>query len=142
MQRVASMSVVVRANGVSEAFYNGQRDRVVEAVRAEAEDRVREAKAELAKEREWADLQERNCNRMRRHEMERINAEKNRKPGLIRRLGNAAAVGWACSWMGATMACAVLVKAVKIMWVCIWVILYGLKLVAYDGEGYNENHSR
>ena len=32
---VAGMSVIVRADGVSEALYNGQRDRVVEAVKAE-----------------------------------------------------------------------------------------------------------
>lgn len=130
MQRVASMSVVVRANGVSEAFYNGQRDRVVEAVRAEAEGRIREAKAELEKERERADFQKRNCNRMRRHEMERIMAEKNRKPGMIRRLGNAAAVGWACLWMGVKA----IGRAAELAWAYFWGFLYAWGLMAYEHD--------
>ena len=37
MQMVAGMAVRVEANGVSEALYNGQRDRVVEAIRLEME---------------------------------------------------------------------------------------------------------
>ena len=37
MQMVAGMTVRVEANGVSEALYNGQRDRVVEAIRLEME---------------------------------------------------------------------------------------------------------
>lgn len=35
MQRIAGMTVTVRADGVPEAIFNGQRDRVVEAIKAE-----------------------------------------------------------------------------------------------------------
>ena len=65
MQRTSTMSVVVRANGASEAFYNGQRDRVVETIRAEAAERIRQAKREIEIERDRADANARNCSRFR-----------------------------------------------------------------------------
>ena len=57
MNRTACMAVTVRADGVSEAIYNGQRDRVVEAVRAEAEREKHAVREEMRRQR--ADLEAR-----------------------------------------------------------------------------------
>lgn len=124
MRRVAGMSVVVRAQGVSEAWYNGQRDRVVEAVRAEAEARVQQAKAETEREREWAELETKNCNRMRREKMGALDAAQSRNRGIMDRIEGV----WAYVWATAT-------AALMTLWVWFWVLLYECKLVEYDWEG-------
>lgn len=138
MQRVAAMSVVVRADGVSEALYNGQRDRVVEAVRKEAETRIKAAKQEADMERERAEFQRQNCNRLRKANMAALKANAARKPGAMCCAKNAVAVGWACVWVAA--------KAIKdtavMCWAYFWGFLYAWKLVEYDWEGTNENHRR
>lgn len=132
MQRVAGMSVVVRADGVSEAFYNGQRDRVVEAVRAEAEGRVKQAEDRAERERRRAEDQARKCNRMRRRSMCAIAAKMDRKRGILGRIEDA----WAYAWATAG-------AALMTAWIWLWVALYGLKLVAYDGEvGKGESDQR
>lgn len=95
MQRLASMSVVVKANGISEALYNGQRDRVVEAVRHEMSERIRQAKAEIEVERDRADINARNCNRFRAEKLASMQAQANRRPGLFRRIANGVKSAWA-----------------------------------------------
>lgn len=93
MQRVSTMSVTVKANGVSEAWYNGQRDRVVEAVRAEAAERIRMAREELRIERERAAIETRTCNRLR---AEKLSAMQNqRRPGIVRRIAKHIESAWA-----------------------------------------------
>ena len=52
MQRVVCMSVVGKTSGGSDAFYNGQRDKVVEAVRREMEAQMAQMEAQAAEERE------------------------------------------------------------------------------------------
>ena len=111
--RVATMSVVVRADGVSEAFYNGQRDRVVEAVRAEAAERIKQAQADVERERARAD----------RENLKRLSEELNRKRGFKDWI----TYTWAIVW---TMASA----AVLMVWIYLWLILYALKLVEYDWD--------
>ena len=135
--RVATMSVVVRADGVSEAFYNGQRDRVVEAVRAEAAERIKQAQADAERERDRADRerdradrerdradrQTRKCNLMRGENLKRLSEELNRKRGFKDWI----TYTWAIVW---TMASA----AVLMVWIYLWLILYALKLVEYDWD--------
>lgn len=128
--RVATMSVVVRADGVSEAFYNGQRDRVVEAVRAEAAERIKQAQADVERERDRADRerdradrQTRKCNLMRGENLKRLSEELNRKRGFKDWI----TYTWAIVW---TMASA----AVMTVWIYLWLILYALKLVEYDWD--------
>lgn len=93
MQGVSSMSVVVKANGVSEAFYNGQRDRVVEAVRAEAAKRIRKANHETEVQRDRADFQTDRCNNLRKQAMHRLNAQPKRGP--IQKLKDSVGLVWA-----------------------------------------------
>ena len=130
MQRVAAMSVVVRAEGVSEALYNKQRDRVVEAVRKEAEDRIRAAKLETEMERERADFQKRNCNRLRKANIEALKANAARKPNAMQAIKNAAVMCWACAWVAA--------KAIKnaavMCWAYFWGFMYAWKWLEYDWE--------
>lgn len=76
----AGMAVVVKAEGVSEAWYNGQRDRVVEAIReemerqkaamcAEMEHMKAEYEKELQVERDRADINSANCSKFRTREL-------------------------------------------------------------------------
>lgn len=109
MQRTSAMSVVVKATGVSEAFYNGQRDRVVEAIRAEAADRIRQAKAEVEKERSRADYQTCTCNRFRAEKLSAMSAQLNRRPSIFQRVESA----WAYAF---ATACAAVFS--------VWCILY------------------
>ena len=103
----AGMAVVVKAEGVSEAWYNGQRDRVVEAIRAKAEAEKAALLAEMEQmeidhrveleiERDRADI-----NTLKRNERnaEKLNAffaslTKRRGPvrRMFRRVGNAYAL--------------------------------------------------
>lgn len=95
MQGVSSMSVVVKANGVSEAFYNGQRDRVVEAVRAEAAERIRKANRETKIQRDRADSLARTCNCFRAEKLAVLNAQMNRRPSIFQRIESAWAYAFA-----------------------------------------------
>ena len=130
MQRMASMSVVVRAQGVSEAFYNGQRDRVVEAVRAEAEERLRAARAELEREREQVDFQRKKCSRLQKQSVDSFLAAQSRKPGLMRRIGNGAALVWAYIWC----AMKAIGHAAVMVWAYFWGFLYVWGLVEYEHD--------
>ena len=114
MQKVSAMSVTVRASGVSEAFYNGQRDRVVEAVRAEAAERIRQAKREVEIERERADINARNCNRFRAEKL----AQMKRRPNIFRRCVDKIAAAYAWAW--ATTGYILLYA-----WAYIWAFTFG-----------------
>lgn len=134
MQRISAMSVVVKAQGVSAAVYNGQRDRVVEAVRAEAETRVEQAKAETERARDWAQMQEKKCSRLQRANVDAFLERQNSRPGMIRRMGNAAAVGWACAWVAAGRARKAAARAVELAWCYFWGITCALGLWEYVGD--------
>lgn len=75
MHRIAGMTVLVKAEGIPEAMYNGQRDKVVEAVKAEMarqkaalnaqmDSMQKEMAEEIAIERERADIQQRGRSRL------------------------------------------------------------------------------
>lgn len=93
MQKVSTMSVTVKANGVSEAWYNGQRDRVVEAVRAEAAERIRMVREELRIERERAAIETRTCNRLRAEKLSSM--QNQRRHGIVRRIAKHIESAWA-----------------------------------------------
>lgn len=104
---MSGMAVVVKAQGVSEAWYNGQRDKVVEAIRAKAEAEKAallaemeqmeiDHKVELEIERDRADI-----NTQKRYERnaEKLNAffaSLTKRSGpvrrVFRRVGNAYAL--------------------------------------------------
>lgn len=128
MQRVAGMSVVVRAGGVSEAFYNGQRDRVVEAVRAEAEARIRQEKQRADQAHDWAKFQEQKSSRLQKEAMDKFLREQSRKPGLAAKLGEAAVMAWAYCWIGVQAIGHIAVTA----WMYLWGYLYAWNLMDYD----------
>ena len=131
MQRVASMSVIVKAEGVPEAFYNGQRDRVVEAIRSQMG-------AELEREREWAAFQQRKSAKLQKERAAAFMAEINRKPGLIRRARNAVATVWATAWVTAWVTAGRVWKAcadgAATAWDIFWGLLFAWKLVEYVGD--------
>ena len=96
MQRLASMSVVLKADGgISEALYNGQRDRVVEAIRAEERERVRAAEQETERARRRADALAEKCKRAQDQNIELL------KNMVARRSLTAEYVQrtWACLYM-------------------------------------------
>ena len=109
MQKVAGMTVTVRAEGVSEAFYNGQRDRVVESIRQQAENRIEQMEFEHAKEcesmqkalaaqRDRADFQTGISNNLRRQVISLFDAQQKRRRGPIRKLKDGIALAWAYMW--------------------------------------------
>lgn len=104
MQRIAGMTVV-HAAGVPEAMYNGQRDKVVDAIREEMERQkaamcaeMEHMKAEHAKElqveRDRADINSANCSYFRLKELGRLNNRPAISPlkRAARKLGNAYAL--------------------------------------------------
>lgn len=114
MQRIAGMTVTVKADGVPEAIYNGQRDRVVESIRqemaqqkqhmeAELERMKREAteehkrmEAELEVERDRADIQTRERNRLLRNQLAVLTAKPiRRRRSLLYRVRDAIVMAWA-----------------------------------------------
>lgn len=103
MQRIAGMTVV-HAEGVPEAVYNGQRDKVVDAIReemerqkaamcAEMEHMKAELEREIQVERDRADINSANCCKFRSRELMQLS-----KPTVspvrraLRRIGNAYAL--------------------------------------------------
>lgn len=104
MQRIAGM--IVKAGGFGfEATYNGQRDKVVEAIREEMErqkaamsaemDRMKvEFEKELQVERDRADINSANCSSFRRKELSRLNNMPAVSPlkRAAKKLGNAYAL--------------------------------------------------
>ena len=127
MQRVASMSVIVKAEGVPEAFYNKQRDRVVEAIRSQMG-------AELEREREWAAFQQRKSAKLQKERAAAFMAEINRKPGLIRRARNAVATAWVWAWVTAGRAWKACADGAATAWDIFWGLLFAWKLVEYVGD--------
>lgn len=98
MQRIAGMTVSVKANGVDEAIYNGQRDRVVESIRQKMLYQKEQYEAELAVERDRADMQTRKCNRLQNNWLAEFTAKLTRRRGPIWRAKNAVATVWAYIW--------------------------------------------
>lgn len=98
MQRIAGMTVSVKADGVNEAFYNGQRDRVVEAIRQEMVQQKEQLEAELAVQRDRADIQTRTSNRLRKSWLNAFVKNLTRRRGPIWRVKNAVATVWAYIW--------------------------------------------
>ena len=107
MNRTACMAVTVRADGVSEAIYNGQRDRVVEAVRAEAERETQAVREEMRRQRaelearikaeaDRAELREWRLNRELALKLDRATPARRRGP--VRRALRAIEGGWAMAW--------------------------------------------
>lgn len=98
MQRIAGMTVSVKANGVNEAFYNGQRDRVVEAIRQEMVQQKERLEAELAVQRDRADIQTQTSNRLRKSHLNAFMKNLTRRRGPIWRVKNAVATVWGYIW--------------------------------------------
>ena len=122
---------MVRAEGVSEAFYNKQRDRVVEAVRAEAEERVRQAKVEVERERGWAEYQKCKSDRLQKQSVEAFIAELKRKPGMIRRACSCIGTCWAYIWAVESTVWDMIVCKAAAAWAWLGVALFGTKMVEY-----------
>lgn len=97
MERIAAMAVTVHADGVSEAVYNGQRDRVVEAVREEMRRQRETMEAQIRAEKDRADLFAWSANRKR---MGRLNSLRctGRRRGPVGRALRAVENGWAMLW--------------------------------------------
>lgn len=97
MQRTACMAVTVHAQGVSEAFYNGQRDRVVEAVKAEMALQKAEYERALSLERDRAGIKEDHLARVLASNLVRVTAKEPIGPvrKLLRKLESAWAMIWA-----------------------------------------------
>lgn len=109
MQRIAGMTVTVKAEGVPEAMYNGQRDRVVESVRQQMESRmqqmefehaeeIKRMQAELEVERDRADIQTHTSNRLRGQVRRKFEAQHRCKHGPLRRLKEGIELAWAYLW--------------------------------------------
>lgn len=99
--------IIVKAQGVSEAWYNGQRDRVVEAIRAKAEEEKAallaqmeqmeiDHRVELEIERDRADINTRKRNERNAEKLNAFFASLTKRSGpvrrLFRRVGNAYAL--------------------------------------------------
>lgn len=99
--------IIVKAQGVSEAWYNGQRDRVVEAIRAKAEAEKAALLAEMEQmeidhrveleiERDRADINTRKRNERNAEKLNAFFASLTKRSGpvrrLFRRVGNAYAL--------------------------------------------------
>lgn len=109
MQRIAGMTVTVKAEGVPEAMYNGQRDRVVESVRQQMESRMQQMEFEHAKEcecmqkeldaqRDRIEFQTHVSNNLRGQVLSLFNAQHKRRRGPIRRMKEEIALAWAYLW--------------------------------------------
>ena len=125
MQKLASMSVIVKAEGgVSAAWYNRQRDRVVESIRAEEQARTMAAKAEADRQRDRANARELECKRLRKDNLELFSRTlQHRSAGRM-----IAEDAWACVWMTGFMVKATamgawrwLTELIKIVWAMIYV---------------------
>lgn len=99
--------IIVKAQGVSEAWYNGQRDRVVEAIRAKAEEEKAallaqmeqmeiDHRVELEIERDRADINTRKRNERNAEKLNAFFASLTKRSGpvrrVFRRVGNAYAL--------------------------------------------------
>lgn len=99
--------IIVKTQGVSEAWYNGQRDKVVEAIRAKAEEEKAALLAEMEQmeidhrveleiERDRADINTRKRNERNAEKLNAFFASLTKRSGpvrrLFRRVGNAYAL--------------------------------------------------
>lgn len=96
MQRIACMAVTVHAQGVSEAVFNGQRDRAVEAVKAEMARQREQYERELQVERDRADIKEQHLARALAANLSRVTEKK--RLGPVRRILRTAESAWAMVW--------------------------------------------
>lgn len=102
MKQVCGLAVTVKASGVSEAYYNGQRDRVVEAVKVEMARQRAELEEQLRIERDRADIKEARLNHALAENLKRMH-ERRRRSVLRRALENAWAMLWAMAHCWAEM---------------------------------------
>lgn len=109
MQRIAGMTVTARADGNFEAVYNGQRDRMVEAIKAEmarqkealnAEMDVmrEELTGEIAVERDRAEIQHRARCRLLGEKLDGLTRTLAGRKSPVRRAKRAAENAWAMVW--------------------------------------------
>ena len=87
MQRVAGLTVIANGSGEFRAVYNGQRDRVVEA-----------CKAEMERQKERADHEQEERFRLLGEKTEMMRKHLMRRRGPIRRALNAIETAWAMIW--------------------------------------------
>ena len=147
MQKLASMSVIVKAEGgVSAAWYNRQRDRVVESIRAEEQVRTMQAEAEANRQRKRANAREMECKRLRKDNLELFSRTLQHR-SAVKMIAEDA---WACVWMigfliktAATGAWRWLTELIKTVWAMIYVytvcggwlgVCETLGLVEYIGD--------
>ncbi len=103
MQRTAGMIVTVKADGVPEAIFNGQRDRVVESVKAEMARVCAQKDREIAEERDRADKQyEERCSLLG-EKLSGIVGSLTSRRGPVKRALRAIEGAWALVW--ATVSC-------------------------------------
>lgn len=86
MQRVAAVTVL-RGDGECEAFFNGERDKVIEAVRAE-----------MKSQQEQAKTVEHSRNRLLARQSAELNGRLNSRRGPLRRLWSRLGDAWALAW--------------------------------------------
>lgn len=109
MQRIAGMTVTASGNGSFEAVFNGQRDKVVEAVKAEMRrqkeamnaemDSMREELAdEIAIERDRADINARARFRLLGERLETFTASLTHRRGPVKRALRSIENAWAMAY--------------------------------------------
>lgn len=109
MHRIAGMTVLVKAEGIPEAIYNGQRDKVVEAVKAEMarqkaalnaqmDSMQKEMAEEIAIERERADIQQRGRSRFQKERLGEIRASMLEHASPAQKALRAAENAWAMAY--------------------------------------------
>ena len=108
------MAVMVKAQGVSEAWYNGQRDRVVEAIRAKAEGE----KAALLAEMEQMEIDHRV-----ELEIERDRADRNARGRFDMLAEKLDALHWfVCSRRGPVKRA---LRKIENAWAFVWAVTFG-----------------
>ena len=108
------MAVMVKAQGVSEAWYNGQRDRVVEAIRAKAEGE----KAALLAEMEQMEIDHRV-----ELEIERDRADRNARGRFDMLAEKLDALHWFVGHRRGPVKRAL--RAIENAWAFVWAVTFG-----------------
>lgn len=109
MQRIAGMTVLVKAEGAPVVLYNGQRDKAVEAVKAEMarqkaalnaqmDSMRREMAEEIAIERERADIQREGRSRLQKEKLGEIRASTLTHASPAQKALRAAENAWAMAY--------------------------------------------
>ena len=106
MQRTAGMTIVVKASGVPEAIFNGQRDKVVETIKAEMARQKAAMNAEMehmraekdgriAVERDRADIQYKARCALLKEKMDAFAESMSDRRGPVKRMLRAIEGAWA-----------------------------------------------